>query len=98
MPCRSGFEDHERVVQQQKIVQELDSTTDLLCSVMSELRTNHLDVLNALTSKNPNLLIWYTQHKSVDENRWYSHYKNLYPNFSKEEIVKLIDNNLLQKV
>ena len=45
-----------------------------------------------------NLLIWYTQHKTVDENRWYSHYKNLYPNFSKEEIVKLIDNNLLQKV
>lgn len=98
MPCRSGFEDHEIAIQHSSVKRELDTTTALLCSVMSELRTQHLDVFNSLITNNQNLYNWYNQHKVVDENRWYAHYKDLYPNFSKVEIIKLIDNKLLPKI
>ena len=98
MPCRSGFEDHEIAIQHSSVKRELDTTTALLCSLITELKTKHLSVFNSITATNPNLLDWYNQHRIVDENRWYDHYKNTYPNFSKKEIVKLIDNKLLKKV
>lgn len=98
MACRSGFEEHEIAIQHSSVKRELDVTTALLCSLITELKTKHLSVLNSITITNPNLLGWYNQHRIVDENRWYAHYKDAYPNFSKEEIVKLIDNKLLKEV
>lgn len=95
MACRSGIEEHEIAIQHSSVKRELDTTTALLCSLVTELKTKHLSVLNSITINNPSLLGWYNQHTVVDENRWYDHYKNAYPNFSKAEIVKLIDNKLL---
>ena len=93
MACRSGFEDHEIAIKHSSVKKELDVTTALLCSLITELKTKHVDVLNSICIHNPSLLGWYNQ-----QNRWYAHYKDAYPNFSKEEIIKLIDNKFLKEV
>lgn len=97
MPCRSGFEDEPTIRIVDKHLQpELDRVTNLFCITTRFLQTHHYSVFNLLLLNVKGYKEWVAEHEVLDEQRWYKHYCSIYPNFSLEEIAKMVRNGILE--
>lgn len=97
MPCRSGFEDEPTIRIVDKHLQpELDKVTALLCAVSLHLQRDNPTVFQELRVRLPHYNLWVKEHEAVDAQRWYKHYRGTYPNFSLDEIAKMVRNGILE--
>ena len=97
MPCRSGFEDEPVTYIVDKHLQpDLDKVTALLCSLSMFLGRHHVKVLEQALKDVPEFESWLTKHQASDAQRWYKHYRGMYPNFSLDEIAKMVRNGILE--
>lgn len=98
MACRSGNEDYEVTERNQKIKNELDEVTALLCSTVEFIRTRNTVLYNHLLTQNSTLASWHSKHVKIDQDRWYTHYRDTHSNFTRDEILKMVDHGILPKV
>lgn len=102
MPCNSGYEFgglHRSTSAEINLLRtRYEKITKILCYVDKELSIKNPVLWNETIQKNSDLISWISNHRTVDHNRWSEYYKNIYPNFSKEEIIKMVINKVLKEV
>lgn len=74
---------------------QLDKVTRLLCFTTVRFEKVAPSVWGGLLQQNSELATWVEAHKAEDEEKWFNHYRGQYPNFSKEEIAKMVRNEVL---
>lgn len=100
MPCRSdGYESEStKQIVDFYLKPELDNVTNLLCTLTHVIKLQLPTVLyESVVDSSMGLREWINEHQKVDEDRWYNHYRQQYSNFSKVEIVKMINEGILAK-
>lgn len=75
---------------------DLDKLTALLCSLSMFLGRHHVKVLEQAIKDVPGFEPWLIKHQASDAQRWYKHYRGTYPNFSLDEIAKMVRNGILE--
>ena len=91
MPCR-GPDYYEEKPSSKALVTEIDKLTKMLCAISRNVDTSQRDFLINVV---PGYKSFLENHQVLDEARWYEKYKSKYPKFTKEEIVKMVRNNIL---
>lgn len=95
MPCRGPdyYEDGSNQIKNLKST--VDKLTKILCDISNSQPT---DSFSKILYDNPDLRIFLKQHLEDDQNRWFEYYKLKYKAFSKEEIIKMIEQGILPKI
>lgn len=95
MPCRGPdyYDNNENLNLQLK--SEVDRLTNILCSISNAKPT---DTLTKIIHDNESLRLFLKEHQQVDRDRWYNYYKNKYSSFTKDEITRMVEHNILPKV
>lgn len=71
----------------------------LLCDVLNHLeQTDNFDSVISVCKYTTEIKEWWKQHCKEDADRWYKHYKDKYPNFSKDEIAKMVREGVLEDI
>ena len=60
------------------------------------LGRHHVKVLEQALKDVLEFESWLTKHQASDAQRWYKHYRGMYPNFSLDEIAKMVRNGILE--
>ena len=71
----------------------------LLCDVLTHLEQagRFVEIINKC--KYPKeIKDWWKNHKKDDEKRWFTHYHSIFPNFSSDEIAKMVRNGILKDI
>lgn len=94
MPCRGPdyYEDNNDI--NKTLKEEVDRLTKILCDISQQGPTTNLA---SIFFKVPDFREFVKEHEEVDNDRYYNKYKNRHPNFTKEEIVKMVRSGILDK-
>ena len=66
--------------------------TKILCDISQLPPETPVKDINKLVSNHSGFVL---KHREEDHERWYQNYKNKYPNFNKDEIVKMVREGIL---
>lgn len=72
---------------------KINYLTDLLCQI-SNLKPD--ECISQIGVHIPEYKRFVEQHRISDENRWYQKYKNMYPTFTQQEIVRMVKAGILK--
>lgn len=90
-------EDYKRK-QHVKLVSKTVDKVNFLTKILCEISQLPLDTpVKNISKLVPNYSVFILQHREEDKERWYQKYKQIYPAFSKDEIVKMVQENILDK-
>lgn len=94
MLCRGPdyYQDNTNI--NQTLKEEVDKLTKILCDISQQGPTTNLA---SIFFKVPDFREFIREQDEVDNDRYYNKYKNKYPNFNKEEIVKMVRSGILDK-
>ena len=95
MPCRRpDYYDNDKDLKLQ-LRSEVDKLTKILCSISNADPT---DTLTKIIHDNEPFRIILKEHLQVDRDRLYNYYKDKYSVFTRDEIIKMVEQNILPKV
>lgn len=72
---------------------KIDKLTKIICKISKLPPETKVSELNGKVSYYDDFI---KDHRKQDENRWFNKYKNIYPQFTKEEIIKMVNANILE--
>lgn len=103
MPCRDYYEDsqNEALEYATKVI-NLQERNDVLMRCLCKLDKFCLDnngkFYDVFLLSNKELREVLQQHRKSDEDNWFEVYSKKYPNFSKEEIARMVRAGILQDI
>lgn len=71
---------------------KVNTLTKILCDISQLPPETPVKDINKLVSNYSSFVL---KHREEDYERWYQNYKNKYPNFNKDEIVKMVREGIL---